>query len=376
MKKIILIIALILVSNAAALALVTSIIATYEGAVDVHGDLNVAGYATDGGGTGFGLRAIGLSGLYGYATTSSGAGVTGSSEAGIGVFGNSGTGMGVFGKSESGTGVSGASTSGTGVIGNSSTSYGVYGHSSSATGGYFTSDSNYAVYGSSSNITGDDKAAVYGGANNANGVWGVSDALNGVRASSNSSAGLRADSKTGNAIYAVTTDTNNTVPTIYAYQYGTGDCIYAAGNVRISGTLSKTAGLFLIDHPLDPKNKVLRHSFVESPDMKNIYDGIAALDRNGEAAISLPSYFEALNRDYRYQWTSIGGFAPVYIKEKVKGNKFVIAGGKAGLEVSWQVTGIRQDAYAQKHPMIVEEEKGKDNKFKKGVYLNPESFVK
>lgn len=133
------------------------------------------------------------------------------------------------------------------------------------------------------------------------------------------------------------------------------------GDVQVFGTLSKSAGSFLIDHPLDPDRKVLRHSFVESPDMKNIYDGITHLDGKGEAIIQLPDYFIALNKDYRYQLTSLGSWAPIYVKEPINSNRFKIAsanGAKdSGLKVSWQVTGIRNDTYAREHPIIVEEEK-------------------
>jgi len=130
-----------------------------------------------------------------------------------------------------------------------------------------------------------------------------------------------------------------------------------AGNARVGGTLFKGGGSFQIDHPVDPANKYLHHSFVESPDMMNIYNGIAALEANGEAVVELPDWFEALNRDFRYQLTCIGGFAPVYIAQKVANNRFKIAGGPPGLEVSWQVTGIRQDAWANARRIPVEEDK-------------------
>jgi hypothetical protein len=147
--------------------------------------------------------------------------------------------------------------------------------------------------------------------------------------------------------------------------------IDSAGNVTIPGTLSKGGGSFKIDHPLDPANKYLYHSFVESPDMMNIYNGNVILDANGEAWVQLPDWFEALNRDFRYQLTSIGGFAPVYIAEKIQGNRFKIAGGTPGLEVSWQVTGVRQDAYANAHRILVEEDKPTAEQ---GRYLHPELY--
>jgi hypothetical protein len=149
-----------------------------------------------------------------------------------------------------------------------------------------------------------------------------------------------------------------------------------SGNLWINGTISKGGGNFLIDHPLDPRNKVLRHSFVESPDMANIYKGTAVFDGNGEASIKLPVYFEALNKDFTYQVEVVGTFAPAYIKEEIKNNRFVVAGGRKGLKVCWTVMGTRKDAYALKHPIVIEEEKGGGGAsgFRKGEYIHPDSF--
>jgi trimeric autotransporter adhesin len=143
------------------------------------------------------------------------------------------------------------------------------------------------------------------------------------------------------------------------------------GNVDVLGKLSKGSGTFKIDHPLDPANKYLYHSFVESPDMKNIYDGVAELDGSGGAVITLPDWFQALNKDFRYQLTTIGGYAPVYIAQEVESNQFRIAGGRSGVKVSWQVTGIRQDAFANANPIQVEVEKAPADR---GRYLYPEAL--
>ncbi|CAA9260920.1 MAG: Flagellar hook-length control protein FliK [uncultured Chloroflexia bacterium] len=148
---------------------------------------------------------------------------------------------------------------------------------------------------------------------------------------------------------------------------------YFGGRVHVSGTLSKSAGSFKIDHPLDPTNKYLSHSFVESPDMMNIYNGNATLDAKGEALITMPDWFEALNMEFRYQLTCIGGYAPVYIAQEISKNQFKIAGGKSGLKVSWQVTGVRQDAYAKAHRIPLEEDKPVAER---GRLLNPEVFGK
>jgi hypothetical protein len=147
---------------------------------------------------------------------------------------------------------------------------------------------------------------------------------------------------------------------------------YFAGNVQVTGTLTKGGGSFKIDDPIAPAEKYLSHSFVESPDMMNIYNGTVILNAHGQAVIELPAWFGALNRDYRYQLTAIGRPGPgLYIAEKVHDNQFKIAGGKPGLEVSWQVTGIRQDAWANAHRIPTEEVKPPSEQ---GHYLHPELF--
>lgn len=149
--------------------------------------------------------------------------------------------------------------------------------------------------------------------------------------------------------------------------------VRVTGNLQVTGSVSKGSGTFKIDHPMDPENKFLYHSFVESPDMKNIYDGVVTLDASGAATVTLPAYFNALNKEYRYQLTCVGGYAPVYIAKEVDNNTFEIAGGKPGLKVSWTVTGIRQDPYANMNRVQPEVEKSADEK---GLYLYPEAYGK
>lgn len=166
------------------------------------------------------------------------------------------------------------------------------------------------------------------------------------------------------ALVGVSGQTN--VHGIYATAKAGTAAIVVDGDVKINGVLSKQSGQFRIDHPLDPTNKYLNHSFVESPDMKNIYDGVVVLDSNGEAIVNLPSWFEVLNKDLRYQLTCIGGYAPVYIAQEVHQQQFKIAGGVPGLKVSWQITGVRQDAWANDHRIPVEELKPI---WERGTYL-------
>jgi hypothetical protein len=148
---------------------------------------------------------------------------------------------------------------------------------------------------------------------------------------------------------------------------------YFSGDVNVSGTLSKGAGAFRIDHPLHPENKYLQHSFVESPDMMNIYNGNVVTDASGIATIMLPEWFEALNQDFRYQLTVIGEFAQAIVSSKVSNNRFSIRTDKPEVEVSWQVTGIRKDAYAEAHRIEVEVTK---SDVERGKYAHPELFGK
>jgi hypothetical protein len=157
---------------------------------------------------------------------------------------------------------------------------------------------------------------------------------------------------------------------IYGEAEGDAFAGYFDGKVQINGTLSKSAGSFKIDHPLDPQNKYLSHSFVESPDMMNVYNGNVTTDAQGKATVTLPAYFEALNRDFRYQLTVVGLFAQAIVEQEVKGNQFRIATDKPNVKVSWQVTGIRQDAYAKANPIVVEEDKPAEER---GSYLQPEA---
>jgi hypothetical protein len=146
------------------------------------------------------------------------------------------------------------------------------------------------------------------------------------------------------------------------------------GDVQVTGVLSKGGGSFKIDHPLDPENRYLYHSFVESPDMMNIYNGIVSLDNNGEAVVEMPDWFGALNRNFRYLLTAVGAPMPgLYIAEEIANNRFKISGGMAGMKVSWQVTGVRQDAWANKNRIKVEEDKSETER---GHYLHPEAFGK
>jgi hypothetical protein len=189
-------------------------------------------------------------------------------------------------------------------------------------------------------------------------IVGNSTAARGLEGQSTSSYGVIGFSNSGAAILGQST--------------GTAPAGQFNGNVNITGTLTKGGGAFKIDHPLDPENKYLQHSFVESPDMMNVYNGNVTLDENGEAWVSLPEWFEALNRDFRYQLTAMGAPSPnLYVGAEVSANRFKIAGGVANGRVSWQITGIRQDAWANAHRIPIE---GDKTDSERGTYLHPEAY--
>jgi hypothetical protein len=155
---------------------------------------------------------------------------------------------------------------------------------------------------------------------------------------------------------------------------------YFQGKVTINGNLtingnSSASGVktFRIDHPLDPKNKILRHAAMESNEVLNQYSGNITTDTSGYATVTLPNYFETLNKDFRYQLTVIGSFSQAIIKQEVINNQFTIQTNQPSIKVSWQVTGVRNDKVMQYTPFAAETEK---TDTEKGNYLSPEAYGK
>jgi hypothetical protein len=62
------------------------------------------------------------------------------------------------------------------------------------------------------------------------------------------------------------TDTGAGGPGTFTIEDGESPWLTIPGNLTVNGTLAKGSGSFVIDHPLDPANKYLYHSFVESPE--------------------------------------------------------------------------------------------------------------
>jgi hypothetical protein len=373
--------------------------------VDVNGNPLAVGVWGD---SDAGMGVFGTSGQLPPGTTTPGgdpAGVVGNSVQNSGVLGRSAQNFGVVGQSQDSIGVLGQSQNNPGVLGTSGSpaSSGVVAANLAGGDGVsaFVGDGN-AVFGSSrrtgtgafggnfpgldpnnpnqflpatgigvSGFCQDTGIGVQGTCHNHIGVRGDSDNHVGMRGRSQAGIGVRGSSaQQGNnvnggiGIHGI--GTNGATAVAGISQGGIGVLARSTGiaaglfqgNVFVTGALFANGKFFKIEHPLDPENQYLVHATVESPDMKTIYDGVVTLDPSGAATVSLPEWFEALNKDFRYQLTPIGGPGPdLHIAEEIAGNQFTIGGGAPGAKVSWQVTGIRQDSWAQAHPVAVEQDK-------------------
>ena len=332
---------------------------------------------------------------FNFATTGSGAGIWAETAA------NAGQGLRARATSTTGTAIAGyfdnASSAGVGAYAQvtdttvSATPIAVWGDTQNATGyaAYFTGGRNYfqgnvgigtATPAHPLTITATDNVTLLE-ANNAS-TAGNACGFTGTISSTTPgtfSAGVRGtNSSTTSAGVGVWGTHAGQGYGIYGAAFDTGGFAgYFNGAVSVNGMLSKTGGTFKIDHPLDPANKYLYHSFVESPDMMNIYNGNATTDTDGYATITMPDWFSALNTDFRYQLTVIDEsdnddmFIWAKVVRKMNNNTFTIRSSRGGVDVSWQVTGVRQDAWANAHRVVPEVAK---ESYNKGKYLHPELF--
>ncbi|MFD7644515.1 hypothetical protein ACFV4P_28155 [Kitasatospora sp. NPDC059795] len=354
---------------------------------------------------GAGLSGAGTAGP-GVSGSSTGApGVSGSSTSGPGVVGTSPPGPGVAGTSTGGPGVSGTSTGGAGLLGTGAP--GVSGMSTNGVGVTGTSAPGPGVSGISTIGTG---------------VSGISDSGAGMRTTSTSGIALDATSWSSIAVEAFSSDgvgiesycghpepggggsgsspdPPNRGPAVRGHswfgagveglsEYDAG--VHAWGStgltasgrtlgadisngLRVNGVIvSAGSARFVIDHPLDPAENTLTHAFVASPEQKNVYDGVVTLDDTGAARVTLPDWFDALNQHFRYQLTPLDAPAPdLHVSARISGNRFSVAGGPPGGVVSWQVTGVRLDKWAQANPVTPVTAKSTEHR---GRFLHPTVF--
>src|SRR6266511_3850038 len=294
----------------------------------------------------------------------SGVGVRGTTLSGTGVYGaTSGLGKGVYGRSTSGVGVEGYSVNGYGGWFDGANGVYANAHDSTGDGGVFAGRTGVAGFGTSG-------TGVYGHSTSAVGIHGASSYSYGVQGSSQQSDGVHGEgylsgvagaSPSGDGIYGETTS---------------GYAGYFVGNVGITGTCTGCTGpsSLQIDHPLDPAHKYLQHAGVASSDQLDLYSGNAVTDGRGFATVLLPRWFQALNRSFRYQLTIVGrSFARAIVWKEIAHNRFTIRTDQPKVKVSWLVTGIRHDRYANKHRGPVEVQKPTKEQ---GKYLHPELYGK
>ena len=343
----------------------------------IGGGVGVQGQTT----TGVGTRGLSTStgdGVQGI--TVSGAGVYGEADSGGGYAGDfrntnaQGHGLIVSGNNELPTvvGASGAGITGTG------TTYGTMGfgndptNSTGIVGASNDLGTFYTVAVDGSGVAGSGSYFGVGGFsdnNDGTGVLGIGGASTGV--------GVQGQGNTG---------------VVGLGDTGVGDSgVYGNGKIGVLGEEAVTMGMnnfgvfsigdfggtggkyFVIDHPLDPQNKILKHANIESNEILNLYRGTEVFDSSGKATIQLPDYYDSMNINPSYQMSPIGAAMPgLYIERELQNGQFVIAGGVPGKKVSWQVTAERNDPYLQQYPekRQMEIDKGEA----RGKFIRPELY--
>ena len=189
----------------------------------------------------------------------------------------------------------------------------------------------------------------------------TSAAIVGIASNGNDGVGVEgAGGRYG--IHAIATNSNTNT-------YG----VYAQGDLAATGVKS-----FVVDHPTNPTNKVLRHYSVESNEVLNMYRGIAKFDSLGFCKIELPNYWDAANTNPSYQLTAIGTPEQPYIYKEIEDNYFIIS-GKPFTKVSWTVYSNRNDPtfrYYDSHGKNYSNEEFDKLDSEKGSYYVPEAFGK
>jgi hypothetical protein len=282
-------------------------------------------------GTHFGVAGINFS--------ATGVGVLGSASATGGT-----TSLGLQGQTTTtGTGSTGSS----GLAGGTSgVTYGMVGQTNSTTNsarGLFglaagTTGTTYGFWGASNSGVG---VGVVGNAIGAGASLGLQGQNTSTTNNAIGSSGLAAGA-TGRT-YGVYGQSNSGNNTAASGVYGFAAVPAVAWGIYTPHWLGGGTKAFFIDHPLDPENKYLTHYCSEGHEPLNVYSGNIKTDANGLATVTLPAYVEGANTDFRYQLTCMGQLANAVIKEKLQNNRFVILTDKPNVEVSWQLSGVRND---------------------------------
>lgn len=329
------------------------------------------------------IASNGASAIFGHATSGGSVtiGVEGDCESdqGRGVFGASrnglGTGLGVYGLSygDLGTGVYGWAISPTGV------NYGVYGVTSSPQGyagyfsgrGYFSDRVGFNVPAPAYAIDAAGSALYVARVENSIASNGAAAIFGHATSPGSVTIGVEGDceSTTGRGVFGAARNGAGSAIGVYGFSAAGGASygVFATGNMGATGVKP-----FQIDHPLDPANSYLLHYSMEAPEPQNMYNGIIALDGAGEAWVELPHYFAAINRDFRYQLTALDSAMPnLHVARRIQNNRFLIAGGQPGFEVSWEVKAIRNDPWVRKYGAATEVLKPENER---GKYQHPDLY--
>jgi hypothetical protein len=134
-----------------------------------------------------------------------------------------------------------------------------------------------------------------------------------------------------------------------------GGQVSVPGSLAVVGNVSKGGGTFLIDHPLDPDNKNLIHSFIEGPNCDLLYRGRVKLSK-GRAQVDVDvaakmtrGTFAALTQNVDFFITNATGNAKVRVEDiaAVKTGRFSIVADDPNSNdtVMWLVIAERADPY-------------------------------
>lgn len=212
----------------------------------------------------------------------------------------------------------------------------------------------------------------------ATGVWGLSSSGAGVFGQGPLGVGGRGDPGVGG--YAVSENAAGVYGESLSGSDGkgvwgssaSGWAGYFDGNVFISGTL--TGGNIIInavDHPDAPATHWYQQAMVGSFERLTVISGNVRTGANGRATIRVPALFAKLHRDFRYQLTPLGDTTRLFVSQTLKNARFVIQANTSGLDVSWQVTGVRDDPSARAQPFNVDAQK---KGAAAGRYLEPSLY--
>lgn len=175
----------------------------------------------------------------------------------------------------------------------------------------------------------------------------------------------------GGGVIGEAPNTGDGVGVLGFCQAAGGFGLFSNGNTGATGTKS-----FVIDHPLDPENRYLKHFSAEGDVPRNVYQGTVLTGSDGFAWVSLPNYYDSINRDGLVQLTvvdSSADFVMAKVSQDVKGGKFQVRTSKPRVRINWRVEAIRNDRWVQKNGSEAEPLKSREFR---GTYLEPELYGK